>query len=82
MLQSFFDSEYYWFLYLFFRNENSPDDLRDYRRVWFELTAPTANIVLLCVSTLSYFLPVSYAVYWNLKDHEGYFEFEGLIAQL
>uniref|UniRef100_A0A1I8EJ70 AMPK1_CBM domain-containing protein n=1 Tax=Wuchereria bancrofti TaxID=6293 RepID=A0A1I8EJ70_WUCBA len=35
-------------------NESSPDDLKDYRRIWFEIRAPTAKIVLLSASFVSW----------------------------
>lgn len=34
---------------IIFRNESSPEDLKDYRRIWFEIRAPAAKIVLLSV---------------------------------
>uniref|UniRef100_A0A915Q4C3 AMP-activated protein kinase glycogen-binding domain-containing protein n=1 Tax=Setaria digitata TaxID=48799 RepID=A0A915Q4C3_9BILA len=35
-------------------NENSPEDLKDYRRIWFEIRAPTAKLVLLSASFVSW----------------------------
>ncbi|CAG9533825.1 unnamed protein product [Cercopithifilaria johnstoni] len=35
-------------------NESSPDDLKDYRRIWFEIRAPAAKIVLLSASFVSW----------------------------
>ncbi|EFO22659.1 hypothetical protein LOAG_05829 [Loa loa] len=35
-------------------NESSPEDLKDYRRIWFEIRAPAAKIVLLSASFVSW----------------------------
>uniref|UniRef100_A0A0R3RXD9 AMPK1_CBM domain-containing protein n=1 Tax=Elaeophora elaphi TaxID=1147741 RepID=A0A0R3RXD9_9BILA len=35
-------------------NDSSPEDLKDYRRIWFEIRAPTAKIVLLGASFVSW----------------------------
>lgn len=36
--------------YVTYRNEeNSPEAMKDYRRIWFEIRAPAAKIVLLSV---------------------------------
>ncbi|OZC08018.1 hypothetical protein X798_05014 [Onchocerca flexuosa] len=35
-------------------NDSSPEDLKDYRRIWFEIRAPTSKIVLLSASFVNW----------------------------
>uniref|UniRef100_A0A0M3I7X1 AMPK1_CBM domain-containing protein n=1 Tax=Ascaris lumbricoides TaxID=6252 RepID=A0A0M3I7X1_ASCLU len=46
------DGRYKWRLAMW--DENSPDDLKDYRRVWFETTAPNAKRVFLSASFVNW----------------------------
>ncbi|KAM3728086.1 Adventurous-gliding motility protein [Dirofilaria immitis] len=46
------DDRYKWRLAMW--NESSPEDLKDYRRIWFEIRAPTSKIVLLSASFVSW----------------------------